>query len=148
MEDAVFACPAEWEPWVSPQTRRLRKAEELSGEKWGNLLLPSKVIRKVTYMPSISCECLLVGGDCPAGFWAHVQAKHVITYGLSQRDSLTLSSLEKPVLCVQRALPRLDGTIVEPQELPLKNLPLPAEQMLPLLGLWLLQMPLIENFSL
>lgn len=105
----------------------------------------SKTIR-TAYMAPISCECLLAGGDCSSEFLAHVQTNHIITYGLSPRDSLTLSSLQKPVLCIQRALPRLDGTIIEPQELPLKNLPLPAEQMLPLLGLWLLQMPLTENF--
>ena len=63
-------------------------------------------------------------------------------------DSLTLSSLTEPVLCVQRALPRPDGTVVEPQELPLPPLPAPAEALLPLLGLWLLQMPLTEGLLL
>ena len=69
-------------------------------------------------------------------------ADTVITYGLSSRDSLTLSSLEEPVLCIQRTLPRPDGAAIEPQEIPLPPLLEPAEQLLPLLGLWLLQMPL------
>ena len=66
----------------------------------------------------------------------------MVTYGLSPRDSLTLSSLREPVLCVQRSLPLPDGAVIEPQEIPLRDLPLPAEQILPLLGLRLLQMPL------
>ena len=69
----------------------------------------------------------------------------LITYGLSSRDSLTLSSLEKPVLCIQRTLPRPDGSIMEAQEIPLGILPAPAEEILPLLGLRVLRMPLTER---
>ena len=61
------------------------------------------------------------------------------------RDSLTLSSLAEPVLCVQRALPRPDGAVIDPQEFPLPPLPGPAEALLPILGLRLLQMPLTEG---
>ena len=57
-----------------------------------------------------------------------------MTYGLSHRDSLTLSSLAEPVLCVQRRLPRPDGGFIEPQEFPLPDLPAPAAELLPLLG--------------
>lgn len=71
-----------------------------------------------------------------------IQAETVVTYGLSHRDSLTLSSLSEPVLCVQRALPRLEGGSVEPQEIPLPPLPGEAEILLPLLGMRLLRMPL------
>ena len=68
----------------------------------------------------------------------------MITCGLSPRDSLTLSSLTEPVLCVQRSLPRPDGAVIEPQEFPLPSLPGPPEELLPLLGLRLLLMPLAE----
>ena len=64
-----------------------------------------------------------------------------MTYGLSHRDSLTLSSLAEPVLCVLRRLPRPDGCVVEPQEFPLPELPGPAAELLPLLGTRLLQLP-------
>ena len=63
-----------------------------------------------------------------------ITAETVVTYGLSHRDSLTLSSLAEPVLCVQRRLPRPDGGVVEPQEFPLPDLPAPAAELLPLLG--------------
>ena len=92
----------------------------------------------------IICRLLGAPGDLPA-LPDRVRAETVVTYGLSPRDSLTLSSLAEPVLCVQRALPRPDGTAVDAQEFPLPPLPGPAETLLPLLGLRLLQMPLTEG---
>ena len=73
------------------------------------------------------------------------RAASAVSYGVSPRDSLTLSSLAEPVLCVQRALPRPDGVVIDPQEFPLPPLPGPAEALLPILGLRLLQMPLTEG---
>lgn len=87
----------------------------------------------------LRCGMLLVPGT---GMPRGIQAETVVTYGLSHRDSLTLSSLSEPVLCVQRALPRLEGGNVEPQEIPLPPLPGEAETLLPLLGMRLLRMPL------
>ena len=49
------------------------------------------------------------------------------------------------MLCVQRTLPRPGGGEVVPQEFPLPPLPGPAEELLPLLGLRLLQMPQTKN---
>ena len=144
MVDAVFACPPAWERWVLPRTRRLRKTVDLSERSWGTLLLPPGTVRAIQAVP-VSCKCLLVEGDCRPELLAAVETGHVITYGLSPRDSLTLSSLREPVLCVQRSLQRPDGAIIEPQELPMGELPLPPEQMLPLLGLRLLQMPLTDR---
>ena len=86
------------------------------------------------------CRVLLVPGDFAASL-EHIQAETVVTYGLSHQDSLTLSSLTEPVLCVQRRLPRPDGGFIEPQEFPLPDLPAAAEELLPLLGLRLLQLP-------
>ena len=62
------------------------------------------------------------------------RAERVVTYGLSHRDTLTLSSLgEMPVLCLQRALTPEAGP-----ELDARELPLTAEKLLLLYGLWLL----------
>ncbi len=141
MVDAVFACPPAWEPWVSPWTRRLWDAEELSECSWGTLLMPPGTVRAIQAV-AVSCKCLLVKGTCRPELLASVRTMHIVTYGMSPRDSLTLSSLREPVLCVQRSLQRPDGAVIEPQDLPVGELPLPPEQMLPLLGLRLLQMPL------
>ena len=53
------------------------------------------------------------------------------------RDSITLSSLREPVLCVQRTLPLLCGGVLEPQEFPLPGVE-GAERLLPGVGTRLL----------
>lgn len=141
MDAAIFDCPMEWESLLPPGTRRVRRAEELAERVWPLLILTPEGSASFR---QAACQVLLAPGDCPAVL-DRVRAETVISYGLSPRDSLTLSSLTEPVLCVQRALPRLDGTVVYPQEFPLLSLPGPAESMLPLLGLRLLQMPLTEG---
>lgn len=137
MEGAIFG----WVGWLPPGIRRLNAVEELGGHAWALLALTASGCEKLGEQP-VQCRALLVPGDCPPARLACVRAENVITYGLSPRDSLTLSSLRSPVLCVQRALPRPDGKVVEPQEFPLPDLHAPAERLLPLLGLQLLQMPL------
>ena len=90
----------------------------------------------------VQCRILLLPGSWERPLPPGLTAETVISYGLSARDSLTLSSLTEPVLCVQRRLPRPDGGRVEPQEFLLPVLPGPAEVLLPLLGVRLLQIPL------
>ena len=144
MECALFDCPAAWRPWLPDGVRGLERGAELAEQRWDLLsLTPSGALRLETGMTQ--CRILLVPGGCPPEVVSLARADWLITYGLSSRDSLTLSSLEDPVLCVQRTLPRPDGRTVDPQEFPLGALPAPAEELLPLLGLHLLQMPLTEK---
>lgn len=143
MNAAIYTCAMEWERLLPPGTRRVQRAEELAEHLWPLLALSREGCRALKGEP-IVCRLLLAPGDCGAVL-AHIRAEAVISYGLSHRDSLTLSSLAEPVLCVQRALPRPDGSVVEPQEFPLPTLPGPPEALLPLLGLRLLQMPLTEG---
>lgn len=141
MEAAIFDCPSSWERFLPPGARRIRLAAELEEHIWPLLALTPGGCRALSPGGGTVCRLLLAPGDRVPD---HIRAETVVTYGLSPRDSLTLSSLAEPVLCVQRALPRLDGTAVEPQEFPLPPLPGPPEALLPLLGLRLLQMPLTE----
>ena len=145
MNAAIFDCPTEWERLLPPGTRSVRRAGELAEHIWPLLALTPEGCRALagTENAGIVCRLLLAPGNLPA-LPAQVRAETVISFGLSPRDSLTLSSLTEPVLCVQRALPRPDGAVVDPQEFPLPPLPGPAETLLPLLGLWLLQMSLTE----
>ena len=147
MKNALFRCPSDWKGLLPPEVLGAVRPEELSGQVWELLALTEPGCRSLGRTPLL-CRILLVPGNCPAALPDRLGAEAVITYGLSSRDSLTLSSLTEPVLCIQRALPRPDGTVVEPQELPLPPLPAPAEQLLPLLGLQLLQMPLPGSFCL
>lgn len=143
MDAAIFDCPREWADFLPPGTRPIRRGTELEEHIWPLLALTPGGCRALTEGGggAVVCRLLLAPGN---SLPAQVRAETVVTYGLSPRDSLTLSSLTEPVLCVQRALPRLDGTAVDAQEFPLPPLPGPPEALLPLLGLRLLQMPLSE----
>ena len=146
MNAAIYDCPEEWAYLLPPGTRRIRRAEELEEGVWPLLALTRAACRVLAEWGGRAplCRVLLAPGDCP---WVlpRVRAETVVSWGLSPRDSLTLSSLTRPMLCVQRALPRPDGKTVEPQEMPLPPLPAPAEVLLPFLGLRLLRMPLTEG---
>ena len=147
MNAAIFGCPAEWARLLPPGTRRVLRGEELTEHIWPLLaLMPGgcRALANRRESGGVVCRLLLAPGDLPA-LPAQVRAETVVSYGLSPRDSLTLSSLAEPVLCVQRALPRPDGVVIDPQEFPLPPLPGPAEALLPILGLRLLQMPLTEG---
>lgn len=139
MEGAMFDCPAPWLERLPPGILGAESPAGLTGRNW-DLLALTRRGREALGRTEVSCRILLVPGDGPPP----VRAETVITWGLSPRDSLTLSSLAEPVLCVQRSLPRPDGAVIEPQEFPLPALPGPPEELLPLLGLRLLLMPLTE----
>lgn len=139
MEGVLFHCPPAWERLLPSGVVGAERAEELTECCWPLLALTRRGCEELRDTAAL-CRVLLVPGD-----WApsldHIAAETVVTYGLSHRDSLTLSSLAEPVLCVQRLLPRPDGGLIEPQEFPLGDLPGPAVELLPLLGLRLLQLP-------
>lgn len=137
-ECALYIRPAQWDPYLPRMSGRcgaLRNSQAAGGICWA--LTPEGC--RCLDGQELRCGMLLVPGE---GMPRGIQAETVVTYGLSHRDSLTLSSLSEPVLCVQRALPRLEGGSVEPQEIPLPPLPGEAEILLPLLGMRLLRMPL------
>lgn len=139
MEGAIFDCPALWLRHLPPGVLGAESPAGLAGRTW-DLLALTRRGRAALGQAEVSCRTLLIPGDSPPP----LRAETVITCGLSSRDSLTLSSLTEPVLCVQRHLPRPDGAVIEPQEFPLPSLPGPPEELLPLLGLRLLLMPLAE----
>ena len=118
---------------------RWRSACALAARCWPLLVLTRRGCEELGDTAAM-CRVLLAPGDRALSL-EHVSAETVVTYGLSHRDSLTLSSLAEPVLCVQRQLPRPDGTVIEPQEFPLPALPGPAAELLPLLGARLLRLP-------
>lgn len=144
MEGVIWECPPDWAAWLPPGVRRVESAAELAGRQWTLLALTAAGMGTLEHT-ALRCRVALVPGECASGRLRRLQAESVVTWGLSPRDSLTLSSLAQPVLCVQRTLLRPDGGVVEPQEIPLPPLPAPAPVLLPLLGLCLLRMPLTES---
>ena len=139
MEGVFFRCPPAWEKLLPPGVFGAERAEELAARCWPLLVLIRRGCEELGDTAAM-CRVLLAPGDRALSL-EHVSAETVVTYGLSHRDSLTLSSLAEPVLCVQRQLPRPDGTVIEPQEFPLPALPGPAAELLPLLGARLLRLP-------
>lgn len=113
----------------------------LTGTRWELLALSVEGCRRLARMPEAVCACgtaLLPGGWI--GLAARqLRAERVVSCGLSPRDSLTFSSTTpRPVVCLQRALLRPDGTLVEPQELFVGHLFDPPEDLLAAVGLGLL----------
>ena len=139
MEGVIFRCPPVWERLLPPGVLGAERPEELAERCWPLLVLTRRGCQALGDTAAL-CRVLLAPGDWAPSL-SRIAAETVVTYGLSHRDSLTLSSLTEPVLCIQRQLPRPDGTIIEPQEFPLPALPGPPEDLLPLLGTLLLQLP-------
>lgn len=132
-----------------------------SGERlsqWGKALLPGEILRNLAFLPAagscldlaavapqwqkktagISCRCLLLPGDAEI---EGISADWVVSYGLSRRDTLTLSALGEGRLWValQRELVTVEGTLLEGQEIPLDN----RENLPPLEALFCVGMQLL-----
>ena len=134
MSCAIFDCPSGWEALLPAGLMPLYSAAEVCALHRELLVLTPAGCRRLQGRRA-SCDILLLpGGE----ILPPVSARHVISCGMTSRDSLTFSGLQRPVLCVQRTLPRPDGSAIERQEIPLQSLPGSPERWLPLLGAWLL----------
>ena len=73
--------------------------------------------RRRTARGGLRCQTLLL----PQGGWTEPLAvRQAVSYGPSPQSTLTLSSLtRRGVLCVQRQVTALDGSVIEPQDIPL-----------------------------
>ena len=69
--------------------------------------------------PGLRCGTVLLPGY-ESGLLENICARGAVSYGLSGRDTVTLSSREGQHMwvAVQRELVRLDGTVLEQQEIP------------------------------
>ena len=66
----------------------------------------------------LRCGTVLLPGAC-GGLLEQIRAKSAVSYGLSPKDTITLSSRrgDRLWVAVQRELVRMDGTVLERQEL-------------------------------
>lgn len=68
--------------------------------------------------PFPNCNILLI----PDEMMAVPKAKIAVSYGMSPKCSITLSSTgEKPILAIQREITTLSGKTIEPQEIYIQN---------------------------
>ena len=71
--------------------------------------------------PDLSCRVLLLPGSGEPAVFSQIPSKWAVSFGLSGKDSITVSSLapDFAVLSLQRELVALDGQVIEQQEIPL-----------------------------
>lgn len=100
--------------------RPLASLAEALGHSW-DLLALARDAAGTTFPDALRVRCLLLPGDSDPALFCALHALQAVGYGFSPRDTLTLSSVTGAgrLLCLQRSLLALDGTLLEPQELPL-----------------------------
>jgi len=71
--------------------------------------------------PDLSCRALLLPGDAEAAHFSLIPSKWAVSFGLSAKDTITVSSVapDCAVLALQRELVTLDNQVIEQQEIPL-----------------------------
>ena len=95
-----------------------------SGIKPDILILSSKYSRDAHSIPeNTSCGILLTPSGKMQELSKNIKADTVISYGMSPKDSITLSSIEPGsiMLSIQRELPTLSDTILERQDIPVRS---------------------------
>lgn len=67
---------------------------------------------------ALQCQTVLLPGSAGA-LTGSLRAERAVSYGLNPKDTLTVSSLSGERICValQRGIIRLDGSVVEEQEI-------------------------------
>ncbi len=90
--------------------------------RWQLLALAPDALR-ADIPPGLRAENLLLPGNSAPAAALRLCTGQIVGYGFSPRDTLTLSSFtgEERLLCLQRSLLTLGGTLLEPQELPLPS---------------------------
>lgn len=88
-----------------------------AGDRPGLLILSPRVHR-LQWEGTLHCTTVLLPGSA-GSLLSHIKASSAVSYGMSGRDSVTLSSRVGQRLCVslQRELVRLDGVVLERQEI-------------------------------
>ena len=108
---------AAWQRALPPELQRI-SGEAVPRRCWALLVLDREGARRLAGQGRTPlCGTVLLPQDA----WTEpLRAPQVVSCGPSPQSSLTLSSLaQRCVLCVQRQLTALDGTIIEPQDIPL-----------------------------
>ena len=101
------------------QSANIRPCVLSSGDNAETIVLIGNRIAE-TVLPRLDCQILLVPGERERDF-PQICAKTIVTYGLSQKDSITISSVsaDELVLAIQREMRTLSGQKIEEQEIPL-----------------------------
>jgi hypothetical protein len=81
---------------------------------------PSADLEKYTFRKAISCHAAVLPGSTSPGISGRIEGKYLVTYGMSPRDTITLSSTgDTCMLAIQREIIDLNGVKTDIQEVPL-----------------------------
>lgn len=117
MDGGFFLCPDAWEFLLPAEICHLRNAMAVCRKRWDLLTLTPMGCALLPEPAAVTAGILLLPGDCPR---SDLRAGTVVTYGLSPRDSITLSSLREPGAVRPAGRCRCcAGGVLEPQEFPL-----------------------------
>ena len=100
--------------------RALHAPTDAAGRFWDLLALTRSAV-SVPLPDALFARTLLVPGDSDPLRIGSIRAMQVVGCGFSPRDTLTLSGVTGAgrLLCLQRGVLTLCGTLLEPQEFPL-----------------------------
>jgi hypothetical protein len=90
------------------------------------------------YTMKEDCAVLLIP-DSATEIIGYFGAECVVSYGMSEKSTITLSSISEheTVVALQREVPTIHGEILERQELKLKRAGIPEESLLAIVGVLL-----------
>lgn len=141
MEGIIWHCPVSWQPLLPPGIVAAEDARDLILRRWPLLALTG---RGCETLERADCGILLVPGTRRRGLWPGTGGDRGDLRPVPAGQPDPVQSGGAGGVHPAGPAPAGRGT-VEPQEFPLpRDLPAPAEELLPLLGLRLLQMPLTE----
>ena len=89
MDGGFFLCPDAWEFLLPAEICHLRNAMAVCRKRWDLLTLTPMGCALLSEPAAVTAGILLLPGDCPR---SDLRAGTVVTYGLSPRDSITLSA--------------------------------------------------------
>jgi len=101
------------------------KSEEMKNfhGKYQLVILSEKAAKgnDLTQSNDIMCDILLAPGEYASKAAESINAKYIVSYGMSVRDTITMSSIGENdfVMALQRELVTLGGNILDRQELPI-----------------------------
>lgn len=102
----------------------LRYSQSIESDRNCALLVsPEKAVEfSYTENEYIFCKALITPETASHTIYKHMRFDYVVSYGLSQRSTITYSSLgrENSIISLQRKIATLSDRILESQELPVK----------------------------
>lgn len=107
------------------------------GEAYDFIVISSETAERGRWDGTASCKVLLVPGKYAPKAVAAITSGCIVSFGMSARDTITLSSVDdrRPVIALQRELLTLRGEMLDRQEIPIGlSYPVPGDALMAAAG--------------